>query len=438
MILKEESRLSRKTIYPALLFSVIANTSLATTPQETSPTESTDEWESLYQQALDMRANGDLFGAIESLNNILNSRPTSHRARLELAVSYYRAARYEEARQHAEQVIADESTPANVRETIQLFLDQVAAIEAADNEARHRFSGSVGLATGYDDNVNVGPSQDTFDINGSEFRLISGGGAQSDAYASINLRGEHTYRMPGSVGIGSRPVQMLWQSNASVYRKEYQDEHPFTTDVVSLSTGPAWISRTNWRAAVNLQADYIRLGDDSLALYTSLNPSYTIIDGANEYNFRAQWLYREFMTDDNEDREGDRYGLGFDFLHRFNQTLSFQGGISTYNQDARVDNQKFDAYEGYASLYWLAWTNGAIYGQVNYEETDYDGEEILFGTGRKEREQRYVLGMTHNFREGAMEGWGIGARLAYTDNHANVEIYEYDRTEFNLDLTRRF
>lgn len=408
------------------------------TPYTSAQASTDDNWEEAYQKALDMRAGGDLFGAIDSLNNILNTRPTSHRARLELAVSYYRAARYEDAKQHAERVLADANTPENVRETIQLFLDQVAAIKTADDKARHRFSGSVGIGAGYDDNVNVGPSQDTFDINGSEFRVLSGGQVQSDAYASINLRGEHTYRMAGSVGIGERPVQMLWQSNASMYRKEYQDEHPYTTDVVSISTGPAWVSRTNWRAAINLQADYIRLGDDALALYTSLNPSYTLISGDNEYNFRGQWLYREFMSENNEDREGERFGLGFDFLHRFNSTLSFQAGIGGYNQDARVDNQSYDAFEGYASLYWLAWSNGAVYGQVNYEETDYDGEEILFNTSRREREQRYVLGMTHNFNDGTMSGWGIGARLAFTDTSANVDIYEYDRTEFTMDLTRRF
>lgn len=397
-----------------------------------------EDWEKAYQNALEMRAGGDLFGAIDSLNNILNSRPTSHRARLELAVSYYRAARYEDARQHAERVLSDDSTPPKVRETIELFLDQVAAIKTADDDARHRYSGSVGIGSGYDDNVNVGPSKDTFDINGSEFRILAGGKVQSDAFASINLRGEHTYRMPGSVGIGERPVQTLWQSNASMYRKEYQDEHPYTTDVVSISTGPAWVSRTNWRAAINLQADYIRLGDNALALYSSLNPSYTIVSGDNEYNFRGQWLYREFMTETNEDREGNRFGLGFDYSHRFSSILSFQGGLSGYNQDARVENQRFDAIEGYASLYWLAWTGGAVYGQANYEETDYDGEEILFATGRREREQRYILGMTHNFNEGSMDGWGFGARLAYTDTHANVDIYEYDRTEFTMDLTRRF
>ncbi|MGH1373951.1 MAG: hypothetical protein ACRBBW_18065 [Cellvibrionaceae bacterium] len=422
----------------AVLVNSVSCLVLAGSAQISFANTTDEEWESAYQNALNLRAGGDLFGSIESLNNILNSRPTSHRARLELAVSYYRAARYEEAQEHAKRVLADPSTPANVRETIELFLDQVAAIKTADDEARHRYSGSIGIGAGYDDNVNVGPSQDTFDINGSEFRLLAGGKVQSDAFGSINLRGEHTYRMPGSVGIGERPVQMLWQSNASMYRKEYQDEHPYTTDVVSISTGPAWISRTNWRAAINLQADYIRLGDDALALYSSLNPSYTFISGDNEYNFRGQWLYREFMTDNNEDREGNRFGLGFDFTHRFNSTLSFQGGISGYNQDARVENQRYDAYEGYASLYWLGWSGGAVYGQINYEETDYDGEEILFATGRKEREQRYVLGMTHNFNDGAMQGWGVGARFAFTDTHANVEIYEYDRTEFTMDLTRRF
>lgn len=424
---------------PKALCQSVLFLSLASSPvlaeTDTSPQE---EWEEAYQKALDLRAGGDLFGAIDSLNNILSNRPTSHRARLELAVSYYRAARYEDALEHARKVLADPTTPPKVRDTIELFLDQVAAIKAADDQARHRYSASISIGAGHDDNVNVGPNQDTFDINGSEFRLIAGGGEQTDAFTSINLRGDHTYRMAGSVGIGERPVQMLWQSNASIYRKEYQDEHPYTTDVVSFSTGPAWVSRTNWRAAINLQADYLRLGDDALALYTSLNPSYTLISGANEYNFRGQWLYREFMTNDNEDREGNRFGLGFDFLHRISSTLTFQSGIGGHSQEAREDHQEYDAYEGYLSLYWLGWSGGAAYAQVNYEETDYDGKEILFGTGREEREQRYVLGLTHNFKDGTMGGWGLGARLAYTDTHANIDIYEYDRTEFTVDVTRRF
>jgi len=118
---------------PTTLCQSVLFLSLASSPAfANTDTTSQEEWEQAYQKALELRAGGDLFGAIDSLNNILSSRPTSHRARLELAVSYYRAARYEEALEHAREVLADPSTPPEVRDTIELFLDQVAAIKSAD------------------------------------------------------------------------------------------------------------------------------------------------------------------------------------------------------------------------------------------------------------------------------------------------------------------
>jgi len=400
--------------------------------------QDSDEWDAMYKEALNMRANGDLYGAVDALNSLLAQRPTLHRARLELAVSYYRAARYDQARAEAEQVLADPSTPENVRDTIALFIDQVTSIKEADDQVRHRFAGSLSMGGGYDNNVNAGPSSDTFDISGAEFRLLDGSTQASDAFASVNLRGSHTYRLPGSLAIGERPVQALWQSSATAYRKEYQDSHPYTVDVVSVTTGPALVSKTNWRAQANLQFDYIRLGDNSLAVYTSLNPSYTLVAGRQEVNLRGQWLYREFMTASNRDREGERYSLGLDYGFRINEILSLQLGTTFYEQEARSDTQHHDVQDFFASVYWLGWENGSVYARASYRDTDYEGEEILFLTGRKEREQRYIIGATHDFREGQLEGWGLGLRVAYTDNHANIDIYQYDRTELNLDVTRRF
>ncbi len=59
---------------------------------------------------------------------------------------------------------------------------------------------------------------------------------------------------------------------------------------------------------------------------------------------------------------------------------------------------------------------------------------MLFDKGREEREQRYVVGLTHNFAD----SWTAGANFTYTDNHSNLEVYEYDRSELSVDLSKRF
>lgn len=397
-----------------------------------------EELEAKYQQAMDLRSKGNLYGSIKALNHVLTVDPRLHRARLELAVAYYRAARYQQAVAQAQMVINDPSTPPEVKDTVSLFLEQIQSVEEADSARRHSVVGRVGFGSGHDDNVNVGPNDDIFNVNGSEFRLQPGDEEQSDAYVNFSAGVDHSYRLPGSFNMGEKPVQGYWQSSASVYRKEYLDEHPYTVDVVTLSSGPAFISRTNWRAKVDVTLDYIRLGDNALALYSSLNPSYTWVNGKNEYTVSGKWLYREFHTNENKDREGHRYGGSVEYGRRLTQGLSLQTGVGGYEQNARIDIEEFDVWDIYIGVYWKAWNQGALFTRASYQESDYKGKEPLFNTGRSEREQRYMVGMNHSFLDGFLKGWVFDMRVNYTDTHSRIAIYEYDRTELSMDLTRRY
>lgn len=404
-------------------------------------TETVVDVESLdlqFKKAMGLRTDGDLYGAITALNNVLISAPRMNRARLELAVAYYRAARYEQAVAQARQVLDDPTTPAEVRETVALFLEQINSVKQADDERRHTFSGSYGVGAGHDTNINAGPGQDLFPVSGFELRIDDGEERQSDAYINAALSVEHSYRMPGSLGIGSRPVQMLWQSEMGFYRKEYQDEHPYTVDVINFSTGPAFISRTDWRAKVNFGVDWVRLGDNSLAVYTSLSPSYTKVRGAHEFTVNLLWLYREFMPVIHENREGHRYGTSLDYGYRFTPTVSGQVGVGGYRQNARVDVEEFDVVEVYFGGYWSAWEGGAVFSRMSYEESDYKGREPLYDKGRFEREHRAMVGASHAIRSGWFAGWVLDSRLTYTDTHANIDLYRFLRKEFSIDINRSF
>jgi hypothetical protein len=394
--------------------------------------------EGKFQEAMDLRTDGDLYGSIDALNHILTNQPRLSRARLELAVAYYRAARYQQAVAQAQMVLSDPNTPAQVKETVGLFLDQIMSVEEADNARRHTVTGSYGFGAGHDSNINAGPGQDIFPVRGFELILSPGDEQQSDAYANAAISMEHSYRMPGSVDIGVRPVQMFWQSEVGYYRKEYIDEHPFTVDVVNMSTGPALISRTNWRAKMNVAIDWVRLGDNSLAFYTSLNPTHTLVNGKHEFTSSLVWLYREFIQKEYENREGHRYGASFDYGYRFTPTVSMQVGLGGYRQKARVKVEEYDVMEFRMGTYWSAWNGGSVFGRASYEESNYKGQEPVFDTGRMEREHRVMLGLNHAIKSGWLEGWVIDSRITYTDTHANIDIYRFIRKEFSLDINKSF
>jgi tetratricopeptide (TPR) repeat protein len=124
--------------------------------QEAAPT---DENEQLFEAGMEALEDDRLQSAMRAFQSILSQQPGLHRARLELALAYYQALQYDEARQHAQQVLDDPQTPPEVRVTVLAFLAQL----EKDQQAflvRHTFKPSIGVGLMYDSNVNVGPGSD--------------------------------------------------------------------------------------------------------------------------------------------------------------------------------------------------------------------------------------------------------------------------------------
>ena len=91
-----------------------------------------------------------------------------------------------------------------------------------------------------------------------------------------------------------RNATVLWLSNASFYTQRHFSEGDFDIDVLSASTGPALVAPRAWRAKVNVQGDYIKLGGDHLATYGAVNPSLTWIFGKGELSWDSQFQLRDF------------------------------------------------------------------------------------------------------------------------------------------------
>jgi hypothetical protein len=61
-----------------------------------------------------------------------------------------------------------------------------------------------------------------------------------------------------------------------------------------------------------------------------------------------------------------------------------------------------------------------------------------FTTARDDDELRAVVGFQHDYREGWLDQWSLIGSWTYTDNQSDVVIYEYDRHQVSLGLSRRF
>jgi hypothetical protein len=115
------------------------------------------EQEARFKEGMEALEDDRLKTAIRAFSTILDIEPELNRAKLELALAYYRSMRYEEAEKLAQKVLDDPKTPPEVRVTILAFLAQV----KRDSEAfgqKHSVKPFVAAGIMHDSNVNVGPT----------------------------------------------------------------------------------------------------------------------------------------------------------------------------------------------------------------------------------------------------------------------------------------
>lgn len=377
--------------------------------------------------------------ARERLTNLLAANPSLSRARLELAKVHYLSRDYADARREARLVLDDPNTPPAVRATVLAFLAQIDADERRYSP-RHLWSPSLYAGVMYDSNVNIGPSRDVIDVGGLPFTVVPASQETSDWAGVINAGIAHTFNPDRRFDWGETQGSFVWQSELNGYYRAYFDETDFNLGVLTARTGPAWIVPGHWRAYVAVQADQIFLGGENLALFTSLNPGIAWQVGDDwEVALDAFITDRNYRGGDEAGRDGN-YQSGSLTVGRYfrERSLLVQAGASYFNFDADADVLSYAGPEIFAGFISQAWTNGSIFARVGYRWYDFDGVQPVFNTGRDDDELRATAGFQHDYREGWLAGWSLVGSWTYTDNQSDVPIYEYDRHQVSLGLSRAF
>lgn len=393
--------------------------------------------EKLFKEGVFQREQGNVFTSIEALETVLSNQPSLHRARLELAVAYFRALNYEQAAQQAQKVLDDPKTPENVRLAVLAFQAQIKRDQAAVAAQRHTWEPSVSAGLIYDSNVNVGPSSAT--IPGTTLVLTPGSLPRSDEAGVFQAGIAHTYNSPTVMRFGETASRFIWQSRAGLYHKAYFTERDFNLTALTLSTGPGWIAPGKWRANFNMQLDDLYLGDESLALFTSVSPSFTWQLKGAELTANAIYLNKDFKRAGDAGRNSDYFAAGLSYGHLFNQgKIAVQGGVTFFDEKADASYFSNDGWEAFIGANFVAWENGSIYGRYTLKDAKYNDIYPGFPVARDETEDRYEIGFGHNFKEGALANWKLSGSWQQTRARSNVSIFTYDREIVSVNLGRSF
>lgn len=394
--------------------------------------------EAQYRLGLYQRETGEPYSAIDTLEALLSANPSLNRARLELAVAYYRTLNYERARAEAQRVLNDPRTPENVRLSVLSFVKQMELEQATVQGRPHQLEMTAAVGLLFDSNVNAGPDNAVLGSSGlGLLTLNSAFLSKSDWGHTAQFGLQHTWQRPTPVRVGESTGRFQWVSSVGAYHKGYQTQNDFNLSVVTLATGPGLIVGPNLRGNLNLQVDHISFGGRELGLYTSVTPSITWRALGGELTTDAQVSQRNFSRPTDGGRQGQFRSVGLSYGRLLGSQVAVQGGVRTFVENTREDRFSNRGGEVFLGTR-VKWSGVDFFARTAWRDTRYEGAEPVFNVVRHEVERRNEVGASHAFTEGWLNRWLLSATLANVHNKANVSLYGYDRDTVFFTLSRTF
>jgi tetratricopeptide (TPR) repeat protein len=396
--------------------------------------EAKEDPQVLFDEAVEKRDSGKVFESIKIFETMLSTQPQLSRVRLELAVAYHRASQYEDALKEFNTVLNDPETPESVRLAILAYLGQLKSDQQLP-KSRNDFSYFIKAGLIHNSNINSTPGSGQFDFTGAR---VTTGSEISSVGADITLTASHRYSKKSPLEIAGAATRFEWQSQVSLESNRYEETNEFNIDVVSLSTGPAFISPGRWSSLANIRVDQIYLGNESLGTFTSFNPVLTFDFGNyNSLTLEASYLSRSYDQAIDSGRESDElsYGAGYNTLFS-SLTSGYEIGFRIYDNNADLDEFSYDRVEIYAGTFTSLSEHSNIYANANTQSFDYQGPEFFSNIARDETENHLALGYNRDFRESFLKGWTMNIELALTDNDSNVDSFDYDRTLISVNWSK--
>ncbi|MCG6866538.1 MAG: DUF2860 family protein [Thiogranum sp.] len=405
-----------------------------------APTEN-PEVEAKFEKGMQALADEKLKSAIEAFQNILNADPSLNRVKLELALSYYRALRYEDAQQLAKEVLDDPLTPPEVRVTVLAFLAQV----KRDSERygqKHEYTPYVSLGIMHDSNINVGPANANIRIGDIPATLDPDSVKQSGNAGVFSAGLNHLYQSGKRVQLGERTGMLVWQSAANLYWRKYHDYGDYDIAVAGVSTGPAVLMLNHWRASLQLHSEYLNLGHHTLGWFHSLNPAFTWQLTNAELTWDATYTHRYYARSVDSGREGDYVATGLNYgRYMNNRRVALTSGARLIKFLADDDQYGYKGFQLSAGISTDTYRNGSAYARARYGYYDYDGKDPTYDKARQENEYVLTLGLSHKYNEPGdlLKGWVANLTWERTENNSNIgQLYSYKRYQGMLYLSRNF
>ena len=370
-------------------------------------------------------AKRDLSGAAANFERVLGLDPTHHRARAELARTYYSMGEFVRARSEFARVLAAEP-PDNVRRNLQHFIDLID--EPAADVRNWSLSFTVGAL--YDDNVNYGPAADFISVQPLAFGAMTIDTLKlTDDSKPQDANGVYTYLS----GFAHHDVgeQGAWGifGQASYYQTWLDDAKDFAIQYVNAAAGPR---HRGPRHLFDLPVRYehINRGGESLVDIAGVSPAL-LLAGSHELHWITSGAaeYRDYAKVD--DLDSAFLKLGQSARRTFGRSgHDATAGLFAFAEQADSDVFSNRGWEAVLATSLALPLDMRADLRAQYRGQWFVDREELAPEDRQDDQMLLEARLKKNFTP----IWGIAATYQYTRNYSTFDLYDFERNFVTIGL----
>jgi len=365
---------------------------------------------------------GQVSEGVFALERVIFLQPQNQLAQLELARGYYLLQQYGKARALFTQV-KQTAPPVRVATRIDQYL---ALIEAKTSLSATQFRAFVELLTGYDDNINSGPSNQTSVVTLTDAALGRGDAFyQFRAGASV----DHAYSTEGALNFA---INTDFRSYDTEPAQDYSN--------ITLSGGHTW-TLDEQQYLVNFVMQKYSLDDqnyrDLLGASLGWNKQFSRRSVLKTFVGVNQLSYDDVVW-----KDARQISTGANYLYggSGNWNPIFFAGFFVGQEEPDTPGILADAtvdrvfYGGNAGVQLSPTKDLTLTPSITYQASDYQGEDWIYNIKREDRFAAFNLNMALAIDQ----SWSLIANYTYTHVDSNIELYEYDRQQVMLGLRYNF
>jgi len=358
---------------------------------------------------------------VMALERVLLTHPENNRVRLEYARALYLTGANETAVQEFQRVL-EEQPPEAVEFRIRRYL---AKIENRQRSYQPSWLFSAQLAAGYDSNLNSAPD-DQLD----QVQLTAGSLGQGDSFSDIRLAATLNHPL-------DKQNSLIFRSG--LHQKLYEDHSDFNNRTLNLSG--AWQYRFSkvYRLKTSLRYQNYNSGRSTYrhryALSGDFNHNFSNTLGAG---FNLTYSQLNYPDADLAWRDADHYNIGLSVYKTLplwhSPLLFFSAFYGEETPDVKTAVSQASAERmlsgGSLGLQWTLWNQHEITLSGFIQNAEYGGNDWLYGVVREDDYRAISL----NWKYRVTDAFSVSTGISLIENTSTIELYQYDRELFTLNL----